>query len=89
MEFRGWAEKSLSFRSMTVEENVRSLAAWPELSAVSMKTGRDDDREFAQEVGGAAATKDGLTGALNDAPISAPFPDCKRIAPIMRKQINT
>ena len=74
---------------MTVEENVRSLASIARLSEVSMKMAATTTVNLLKKFAGPRLPKTVWLEPPNDAPISAPFPDCKRIAPTMRKQTRT
>ena len=74
---------------MTVEEKVRSLASIARPSEVSMKMAATTTVNLLKKLAGPRLPKTVWLEPPKDAPISAPFPDCKRIAPIMRKQTIT
>ena len=76
-------------RSMIVEEKVRSLARMARLSEVTMKTIATTTVNLLRKFAGPRLPNTVWLEPPNAAPISAPLPDCKRMAPIIRKQAMT
>ena len=76
-------------RSMTVEEKVRSFARMARDNEVNMNTNAVITVNLLRKFAGPRLPKTVWLEPPNAAPISAPFPDCSKIAPIMSRQTMT
>jgi len=74
---------------MTVDEKFRCFARMARLNEVSMNTAATMTVSLLRKLAGPRLPKTVWLDPPKAAPISAPFPDCSRMAPIIRKQTNT
>ena len=74
---------------MTVDENVCSFARIASLKEVNMKTAATTTVNLLRKFAGPRLPKTVWLDPPKAAPISAPFPDWRRIAPIIRKHAIT
>ena len=77
------------FRSMTVEAKFRSLARMAKERDVNMNTKAVMTVNLLRKFAGPRLPNTVWLEPPNAAPISAPLPDCSKIAPIMSKQTRT
>lgn len=77
------------FKSMTVEEKLRSLARMASDNEVNMNTKAVITVNLLKKFAGPRLPNTVWLEPPKAAPISAPFPDCSRIAPIMSRQTMT
>ena len=85
----GAAGAGFVFRSMTVEEKFRCLARMARDKEVNINTNAVMTVNLLRKFAGPRLPKTVWLEPPNAAPISAPFPDCSRIAPIMSRQTMT
>ena len=77
------------FKSMTVEEKFRSLARMARDNEVNMNTKAVTTVNLLRKFAGPRLPKTVWLEPPNAAPISAPLPDCSRIAPIISRHTIT
>ena len=77
------------FRSMTVEEKFRSFAMMANDNEVNMKTNAVMTVNLLRKFAGPRLPNTVWLDPPNAAPISAPLPDCSKMAPIMSRQTMT
>ena len=74
---------------MTVEAKFRSFAMMAKDNEVNMKTNAVMTVNLLRKLAGPRLPNTVWLEPPNAAPISEPFPDCSRIAPIMSRQTMT
>lgn len=77
------------FKSMTVEEKLRSFAIIARDNDVNMKTNAVMTVNLLRKFAGPRLPNTVWLEPPKAAPISAPLPDCSRMAPIMSRQTMT
>mgnify|MGYP003441918999 FL=1 len=77
------------FKSITVDAKFRSFAMMANDNEVNMKTNAVMTVNLLRKLAGPRLPNTVWLEPPNAAPISAPFPDCSRIAPIMSRQTMT
>ena len=85
----GAVESGFLFRSMTVEEKVRSFARMARDNEVNINTKAVITVNLLKKFAGPRLPNTVWLEPPKAAPISAPFPDCSKIAPIMSRQTMT
>ena len=85
----GVASAGFLFRSMTVEEKFRSLARMANDRDVNINTKAVMTVNLLRKFAGPRLPNTVWLEPPNAAPISAPLPDCSKIAPIMSKHTMT
>ena len=77
------------FKSMTVEEKFRSFAKIARVKDVNINTKAVMTVNLLKKFAGPRLPNTVWLDPPKAAPISAPFPDCSKIAPIMSRQTMT
>lgn len=85
----GAVEAGFLFRSMTVEEKFRSFARMARVKEVNMNTNAVMTVNLLRKFAGPRLPNTVWLEPPKAAPISAPLPDCSRMAPIMSRQTMT
>ena len=88
-EVAGAADSPFLFKSMTVDSKVRCLAKIASVNEVIMKIAATTTVSLLRKLAGPRLPNTVWLDPPNEAPISAPLPDWRRMAPIMRTQMKT